>query len=933
MDLLKNPKPIVGYISLVALGTLGNFLNVPLGFGIEIIFGSIATLLAVVIFGTQLGVIAAAIASSYTFIIWHHPYSVFVAIAEALFVGLMFRRIRSNLPLTVGTFWILIGMPFIFFSYSLGLEIDKEGVYLAAIKQAANGIFNSIIAGFILTYIPFSQKMRSLEHKKITVFQNIFNIFVAAALVPTVIVIVMDAHHVVKQVEQTAQSRLDTITTGASLSVERWLDQQMKSITTVARLAEQFRLENRKLLQTVVANNQVITPDFLSTFIMNKDGITIAFDPPLNIKGESTIGLDFSDRAYFQTLRDGGESPYVSEVFMARGGLFEPVFNVSSIIKDKNKIVGVAAASLNLRQLNEILHFMPTGHDFMATILDRNGRVIVSDDLNHKTLAEYRNGIKGYFEPISEDYYYHRPEDRTLAPMEKWSRSSLGRRVSIPGPSGWVLIVEMPLAPLQKALYDRYIQTMSFLLGLVIVILIGSIWMATRIAKPLALLSSETTNLPERLQSAETIRWPKTEMFELKVLVENFKATVEALKKRFSDLEQSREQLKKAKEDAEMANRLKSAFLANMSHEIRTPLGIMIGFADLIVDKDSKAEDKKKFAEILKRNGEQLSVIINDILDLSKVEAGHLSIEISDFSLRELLNEIVTDFSKRAQDKGLRLELFISNEVPDTLYSDRVRLRQILWNLMGNAIKFTEKGSIQLKVLANGDFLEMEVKDSGIGIDPDQQQKMFKPFSQLDESMTRRFGGTGLGLALSKRLSQLLNGDLILKESRVGEGSIFHLKIKNQVEKIAYLGSSTASVNPQDLAPNTVPEETLRGLKVLLVEDAIDNQLLIKRILNKKGVDVDLADNGRVGVDMALKGPYNVVVMDLQMPEMDGYTATEKLRSSGFDKPIIALSAHAMSDIKERCLESGFTDHLPKPINSKQLVSTLVKHSHYSAHL
>lgn len=379
-----------------------------------------------------------------------------------------------------------------------------------------------------------------------------------------------------------------------------------------------------------------------------------------------------------------------------------------------------------------------------------------------------------------------------------------------------------------------------------------------------------------------------------------------------------------AKARAEDASRLKSAFLANMSHEIRTPLGVMMGFADLLTDSDVDDATKKQYAEILKRNGSQLNLLINDILDLSKVESGHLKIEVMEFSLRGLIEELMNELSKKARDKGLGLTFEIDEQVADKICSDPTRLRQILSNLIGNAIKFTAKGEVQLKVRDANPRIEIEVCDTGVGIAANHQPQLFRPFHQADESITRQFGGTGLGLALSKRLANLLDGDLFLRQSVVGQGSRFVLQINPSLSVVRSLQAHKTETK----LPVSRSVESLRGTKILVVDDSEDTQALITQVLLNEGAIVDTANNGLEGFNKALQGDYAIVLMDVQMPVMDGYSATQRLREAGYTTPILALTAHAMSQIRRRCLDVGYTDHLPKPINLKALIDTITVHTH-----
>ena len=385
---------------------------------------------------------------------------------------------------------------------------------------------------------------------------------------------------------------------------------------------------------------------------------------------------------------------------------------------------------------------------------------------------------------------------------------------------------------------------------------------------------------------------------------------------------------KRAREAAERANRLKSAFLANMSHEIRTPLGAMIGFADLLRDPATTDEEKSQYIDILHRNGQQLGHIINDILDLSKIEVGHLTFEHLPLSPMQIVQDVVSLLSVVASDKGVRLGLMVEPSAPREIVTDPVRLKQIVTNLVTNALKFTHVGSVSIRMTGeerNGKRRAfIEISDTGIGIAPEGVGRLFQMFTQADESLTRRYGGTGLGLALSRSLARGMGGDVELVRTSVGEGSVFLITIESRDDRRPIVPRPGLDLR-SDPGRKASGEKLLEGLRVLLVEDSTDNQQLISRYLTRQGALLELAENGAEGVIQALQGAHDVVLMDLQMPLMDGYTATAKLRSTGYKTPIIALTAHAMADIRKRCVDIGFDDHLPKPINASELIDTLAR--------
>jgi signal transduction histidine kinase/CheY-like chemotaxis protein len=413
---------------------------------------------------------------------------------------------------------------------------------------------------------------------------------------------------------------------------------------------------------------------------------------------------------------------------------------------------------------------------------------------------------------------------------------------------------------------------------------------------------------------------------ELRGEVEARRQTQTRLEREIAEREQVQAELAHAMTRAEAANQAKGMFLANMSHEIRTPMNGILGMTELLLDSPLNSEQREHLG-MVRSSAQSLLTVINDVLDFSKIDAGRMDLEAISFTVREFVRETVPPFLALAADKGLELRWSVDSAVPTAVVGDPGRLRQVIVNLLGNALKFTESGSVALTVGAvradaQSAVLSVQVHDTGIGIPAEKLNIVFQPFTQADGSMTRRYGGTGLGLTITAQLVRLMGGEITV-QSELGRGTTFSFTVK--------LGMPPVQEPPgRDVAPvgGRGAEPSTEKLRVLVAEDNLVNQRLIGRLLQKWGHDVTIVSSGEQAVEATAGTPFDLVLMDVQMPGMDGFEATQaiRLREAATGAPhltIIAITAHAMKGDRERCLEAGMDGYVSKPVEAAELHRTI----------
>ncbi len=382
------------------------------------------------------------------------------------------------------------------------------------------------------------------------------------------------------------------------------------------------------------------------------------------------------------------------------------------------------------------------------------------------------------------------------------------------------------------------------------------------------------------------------------------------------------EKINNALMETQRANRSRTEFLTNISHEIRTPMTAILGYAEVLKDKDASERKVEDSVGIINKNAAHLLGLIDEILDISKIESGKFNFEKVEISFSQLLSEVYSLMNVKAQEKGIKLEFQNIGEIPKVIMSDQKRLKQILFNLIGNAIKFTEEGFVRLSVSysANEEMLSFSLKDTGCGIPKEKVNSLFRPFEQADTSASRKHQGSGLGLVLSKELAKAMGGDVYIQKTKLGVGTTFQVYIKAEVgEDEEFIKDFSTHIQVSEKEEEKT-QLKLHGKSILIVDDAKENARLFKIYLDQTQAEIKLANNGLLAIDAVAENDFDLIFLDLQMPELDGYQTIDRLRKSGFRKPVVALTAHAMKEEQERTKACGFDFHVSKPVKGEYLI-------------
>ncbi|MBV5340952.1 MAG: response regulator [Deltaproteobacteria bacterium] len=1040
-------------LALIAAGLAGNYFKFPIFLNLDFLFGSIFAMLALQLFGVGRGVVAAATIACYTYILWNHPYAIIIMTAEVAAVGWLMTRRKFGMIQADTLYWLIVGIPLVYLFYHVVMDAPLSSTYITMTKQAVNGIANALVARMIFTGYALRARSPKISYREI-----IYNLLAFFVLCPALIMLAVSSRTDFNETDGHIRRTLIQDSRQESHHLETWMVNRKSAILALAEMAAP---RSPQQMQSYLELTKRSDANFKRVGLLDREATITAYYPLLDELGQKNIGKNFADRPFIPQLKRTLK-PMLSEVVMGRIGTPKPMVTMLAPVVIDEGYAGYVTGILSLQELQDHLDKSSEQNSTLYTLLDKNGSVIMTNRSDQKVMSPFVRGpgtLKSLSAGVSQWVPALPPNTPATA---RWVKSFYSAESTVGDLAEWRLILEQPVAPFQRSLYNNYTGKFTLLFLVLLLSLALAELLSRRIMIALEKLRLVTSDLPSRVVTDTTINWPESGIKETDNLINNFQEMsksiqqyVVELKFLNDSLEQrveertnrivaimtelsiildatpigiakiidrkqvwvnhrleelfmySKEELEsqttrflyaseqayetlgqeappvlaqgllyetvqemvrrdgahvfvrfigkaidptdlskgslwlseditsqrqteqmllesnrlliEAKEQAESANRAKSEFLSSMSHEIRTPMNGVIGMAQLLAMTEL-TEEQQTYVDALKVSGNNLLMLINDILDLSKIEAGKIRLEMAEFSLQHCINNIVLTQKALIHQKGLFLDVDVSEDVPLVLVGDELRVKQVVVNLLGNATKFTMQGGITLSARlleqqGSSSLIQLTVRDTGIGISAENLDKIFKPFTQEDGSTTRKFGGTGLGLTISLRMVELMGGNLSV-ESVQGSGSSFTVTLPFKISR----NNSAVST----------PDNTIEGiwgappLKILFVEDNPINMMFGISLLEKLGHEVVTKENGRECLSALEVDTFDLVLMDIQMPLMNGEEALLEIRrieqETGFHQPVIALTAYALRGEKERFLATGFDGFVSKPLVINELI-------------
>lgn len=912
------------WLKSIVFGCVGGLINLlPLSFlsNTEFLFGQLFAFYILFKYGLRYALVTGSIASSFLFIKWGHSWSAIVLTLELFWLYKF--SIQKHKPIfsTGIIFWLLIGIPIVGVIGIFILNLPWLSIVIAQVKYLLNAMVCLSIANIVYLY---STKFLSQNQKHKISLESLLNQTISTLVglaILAVTLIVINFNH------QKFQYDVRTQLTNKASDIANLVD------THLTRHANAIKVESQSIINGVSRQDAINNladnyPYFLTSFTTDKAGYIESAVPSSFLKKFKSNSFSVSDREYFKQSKMT-KQVYISDAFEGRGFGNDPIVAIAKGIYIKGDFTGIIEGSLNLKDFS---NYQPKLFDQVVDllILDKENKVVFyTGEMNYPILSKVSKDKLALLNTNDNNPVFTAQNNEAYFVSNQKSQQSQWRSI---------LFFKQSYIEMQSALsWLKAILAMSFIFVLVFGFTTKlSRWLVSGIHSLSQQMNAFNPMKNTSLEFNKQHSW-----YEIDQLQQQFNKLVNKLNISFFELaksdkenselnrklssynenlalevEKTTHSLKMSMQVAERANKAKSIFLANMSHEIRTPMNGIIGMNNIILKMPDLPDDVLEKVKLTQSSANTLMTLLNDILDFSKIEAGQLKLEQCKTNLHDLFQECAQIFQLSSLQKDVLFTLNGLNQLPTWVNTDPVRLKQIIVNLLSNAGKFTNKGEVKLNLAYTNDTLRIAVVDTGIGINLEQQKRLFTEFNQADSSTTRKYGGTGLGLAICRKLALLFNGSLEL-QSEIGKGSCFKVSIP----------LTTLHMVKVDEVP-TIDNFDLSGRTILLVEDNNINQIVAATMLKSFGANVEIAENGKIALDKLSLKAYSAVLMDCQMPIMDGLEATRLIRNfpDKYGKPIIiALTANAFKEDQQRCLAVGMNDFISKPIEDKILLSVLKK--------
>lgn len=905
----------------ILLGVLAGLVNLlPFWFldSSEFLFGQLFVLVCLLLFGLRYALIACTISAMFIFYRWGHCWPSLVFVGEVIWLYYFCHK-KARLVFVRGiVYWLVIGIPVL---AAIGYFIIALP-WLAIVTALVKYLLNAAIILSIIDLLSFFFIHQAWQKRAYSLYQ-ILNYIVSILIILVVLLtsIVLTNNHYAR-IEYEVKAQLSEKSAGIAAKIDQFLNDYRRGIVLTAKAIEQGVVK-----EVALDHLMALYPSFLTSIVTDEHAIVRVFNPlslQESLKGNS---LSVADRDYYIKGKDS-PSGYISNIFRGRGFGNVPIVGVAAPVYIDEHFQGVVEGSLTLGSFEQ----------FRPSIFDNQGELVVLDakkQVVFSTLASHYEVLA----QLSDEEFTQLQGNKQAIMTTAIDGEQYYVKVYLSQQQGWYV------ASLLKRKYANLVAASAWgqsLLLIVLVIILISIFitqLSRWLVRPIEELAEQIDAFDPKanVDNLDTKHNAWLEVFRLQQqfatlafkLISNFKdleqvntenETLNQRLKHFNaqleyQVNEKTDELIKAVAVANRASQAKSQFLANMSHEIRTPLNGIMGLTDILLNADDVKPEYRDQLQMVQQSAKNLLLILNDILDFSKIEAGALKLDSHTVPIRQLFSQIAHVFTDTGVRPGVEFEFTMAPSVPDAVLLDPLRLSQVITNLLSNAGKFTKAGKIAMQVdCANGN-LSVIIKDTGIGISKQQQSILFNEFTQADISTTREYGGTGLGLVICKRIVQLMNGKLIL-DSEKDVGSCFTI----------ILPVTVAEHITVDDTQVVLPD--LSGLKVLLVEDNPINQVVISKMLAETHCELEIANDGEKALLSLQQSKADIILMDCQMPVMDGYQCTAHIRNNSDkfgDVIIIAITANAFEDDQKRCLEVGMNDFIAKPVDRSQLYRCLDK--------